>query len=178
MAWPNDRLTTYVPDVSEVKSADLNALQDAIIRGAHGDLTFLIPAQAAVPTRSAPNDQADDWTHQDGRWTYIGAGTHAFLFYPICLPVGAEIKAFAAWVDENGVASAMQAALSDRNEAAGTSSDVDSDTTAGAGAADPEKVSVALAAAETVLADHSYYVRVKVQPNQSAMSVQVTFWKP
>lgn len=47
MAWPNTRLTTYAP-ASKVKSNDLNAIQDAIIAGQHGDLTPSIPPTDAI----------------------------------------------------------------------------------------------------------------------------------
>jgi hypothetical protein len=42
MAWPNSRLTTYTA-ATPVKSADLNAIQDAIISPVHGDRILMIP---------------------------------------------------------------------------------------------------------------------------------------
>ena len=46
MAWPNDRLTTYAAG-AQLKSADLNAIQDATIDGGqHGDRQKIIGAGA------------------------------------------------------------------------------------------------------------------------------------
>lgn len=42
MALPDSRNTTYAPGV-QVKSADLNDLQDAIINAAHGDILMQLP---------------------------------------------------------------------------------------------------------------------------------------
>lgn len=46
MTWPSSRLTTYAA-AAAVKSNDLNALQDAIIAGQHGDVTLQIPPTQA-----------------------------------------------------------------------------------------------------------------------------------
>lgn len=43
ISWPNSRLTNYVPG-AQVRSADLNQLQDAIIGGKHGELPLILHA--------------------------------------------------------------------------------------------------------------------------------------
>lgn len=52
MAWPSTRLTTYNP-ASKVKSADLNAIQDAIIK--LNTKTIIVPGLSFVATRSGNN---------------------------------------------------------------------------------------------------------------------------
>jgi len=42
VAWPNDRLTNYAAGVP-VKSSDMNALQDAVIGGHHGEGDLYLP---------------------------------------------------------------------------------------------------------------------------------------
>lgn len=42
MTWPTTRLTTYTAG-SQVKSADLDAIQDTIIAGGHGDQSLVTP---------------------------------------------------------------------------------------------------------------------------------------
>lgn len=43
MAWPNDRLLTYLAGITPVRANDLNAIQDAIIAGQrHGEKTLVL----------------------------------------------------------------------------------------------------------------------------------------
>lgn len=94
MAWPNDRLTTYAPD-SEVESADLNALQDAIIDGQHGEETVVVPPSAAQ-TSDIAEFSAVAWSSRDS--------AVATVVYGLPLAVGDRVTAVNLWILEPNLA--------------------------------------------------------------------------
>ena len=53
MAWPNSRLTNYVPG-AQLKSADLNQFQDAIIGGKHGERPLILHPADGRPVLGNP----------------------------------------------------------------------------------------------------------------------------
>src|SRR3990172_5756779 len=85
MAWPNSRLRPYSP-ASPIPSADMNAIQDAIVQGAHGDKTLVLGTLAEIPTA--------------GAWEFVTAGAvyelrstgSGICVIPIPLIIGDRIK--------------------------------------------------------------------------------------
>lgn len=70
MALPSSRNTTYAA-LSQVKSADLNALQDCIIQGARGDLELLIDVTDG-------HAASGTWTQNSNHGVTAGGGGDAW----------------------------------------------------------------------------------------------------
>jgi hypothetical protein len=89
MAWPEDRLTTYAPG-AEIKSADLNALQDAVIAGKQGVVARKIGAGGLRTTGGTP-------TYDPGGFLVGSFNGHIEL----PMPDGAVLTEVKAWVDDS-----------------------------------------------------------------------------
>jgi len=81
MSLPSSRNTTYVA-ADPVLSNDLNAIQDTIIAGKHGDMEIAIAGGAATAATALISSA--------GVWQFTGAGEVVII--PINLPVGKRIK--------------------------------------------------------------------------------------
>lgn len=89
MALPLSRNTNYVAD-AEVKSVDLNALQDSVIAGLHGATTrIILPSEAQMVIGAFPAVAGDFWTNANGDRT----GNVGHVVIPVPLLVGEVITA-------------------------------------------------------------------------------------
>lgn len=79
MTLPLTRNTTYAA-LSQVKSADLNAIQDCIVSGKHGTKTEVIPLIGITQTAVAPTNT-------------ISLTNPNFVVIPFRIPVGSRITA-------------------------------------------------------------------------------------
>lgn len=99
MAWPFTRLRTYIPLVTPVAAADLNAIQDAIINGVagnkHPDRTLIIPGDAAITPASATVAPATG---------SIASTAGVTWHYAVPLEPGCRIKSVKMVASGNGVA--------------------------------------------------------------------------
>lgn len=102
MPLPTSRNTTYAPG-SQVKSADLNALQDEIIEGGHGDKILLIPATdfmvnpaAAAANYNAAASANHGWTSDNTNGQTVEAA--------IRLHVGDRISSLRVYLREANLA--------------------------------------------------------------------------
>jgi hypothetical protein len=87
MGLPDSRERTYTTS-TPVNPNDLNAIQDAIIRGAHGELPLVIPASAFIKSAGStasilPSTAGDTWQFTTPPNDMITA--------PVLLPVGSRI---------------------------------------------------------------------------------------
>jgi hypothetical protein len=90
MALPSSRNTTYAPG-ADIRSADLNAIQDCIIGGKHGTRELAIDASAFhVATDTLVGNGNNTWLTNVGGVTF-GAGVTPKAVAPILLPVGSRI---------------------------------------------------------------------------------------
>ena len=92
MALPTSRNTTYAPG-SDIRSADLNALQDCIVGGKHGLISRPLGATSFLLTAGGAASLASD------RWTFSGS---AGLFCNLALPVGTTITEIIWRFDRGG----------------------------------------------------------------------------
>ena len=116
--WPFTRLRTYTPG-APVHCNDLNALQDATVRGKHGPLTVPIPLAGAYDIAG--------WTHDlDGLLAPSGGGAAVFT-----LPFAANtsVLAITAWwsleghpLQAAGASDVLRMAIDKRDPFAGTAS--------------------------------------------------------
>lgn len=89
MAWPEDRLTTYAPG-AQIKSADLNEIQDAIIGGKHGE----VPLNAGVAGLGVYSGTAT--------WNSSGHALGTFsAFIDLPTPEGAIITWVRVWLKDS-----------------------------------------------------------------------------
>lgn len=86
MALPSSRNTTYVPGVSQVKSADLNAIQDCIIGVKHPEIErgYAAAAWQTDGTNGIKNNVG-------GAWTVGGTGVESFTTGLPEIPAGDRI---------------------------------------------------------------------------------------
>lgn len=97
MTLPESRNTTYAQGV-QIKSADLNDIQDQIIGGKHGDKVLMLPGCAFVPASGGNPPVALDGI-------LIGnAGGTGQGNAPLPLHVGDRIKSIVVYVYEDAAA--------------------------------------------------------------------------
>lgn len=108
MALPLSRNTTYVLGVSQVKAADLNALQDAVIGGQRGSLPLVIPAASFTKLTGAA-------TLSGGVWTGVGIFLVSLPFF-----VGTTIEQI-KWAYNRGGGGTMTMTLGQNNPIVPTS---------------------------------------------------------
>jgi hypothetical protein len=82
MALPISRNTTYSAS-TEVKSADLNDLQDMIVSGRHGEYEVFLPSSYGMSEEDTSLNDIGVWTNS--------ANAIARVYFPIVIPVGAVI---------------------------------------------------------------------------------------
>ena len=90
MALPTSRNTTYAAG-SQVKSADLNDIQDSIVQGAHGAVDYFIGAEMfAIPTGSGSQLI---FNTPDRPYVDLNAGAIDEFYVPVSqvVPIGGEI---------------------------------------------------------------------------------------
>lgn len=122
MALPTSRSTTYAPG-SQIKSDDLNDLQDGIVNHEHGEIILTLPAQEAQPQTGSPTLAATRWS--------LAAGTDILIF-PVSLHEGDRVTEVKVYVDEqSGVG--FYGAVNENDGTTGTGATLDSGTTAGSG---------------------------------------------
>lgn len=117
MAWPATRLTTYAPG-SQVKSADLNAIQDTVI--AHETATVSHEARLdlldVAQTRTFPAAAGQE-SAAGANWTHLGAYAEATvatpnaLYVPLVLNSGETLTLKALVQHANATAGAIRVQL-------------------------------------------------------------------
>lgn len=91
MPLPDSRETTYAAG-SQVKSVDLNKLQDSIVQGSHPDYTIPLPAVDAEPGSGAARQQTDLAN------ILQATGDAILAFIPLPVRVGEKLKSVKATV--------------------------------------------------------------------------------
>jgi hypothetical protein len=176
MALPFSRNTTYTAG-DPILSADLNAIQDCIVAGKHGDLVLLLSAAAGMAPSAA------------NAWDFTGAGAEPFwatpgatlqhVTFPIVLPVGKRIKSFSVYLIDTAGAHTITAALVRHDPAAGTVTPVASATSSGAGG---RQTITASSLTETLIAARLYHLDVynndATATSHTILGAAVTFDHP
>lgn len=91
MALPVSRNTTYTA-LSQVQSADLNAIQDMIIGGRHGARTLVLGPGSFQPARPASNSDFEKVDASPGYWTTNVNGTSHKLVASLPMVPGGRIN--------------------------------------------------------------------------------------
>lgn len=114
MALPASRNRTYAPGV-DIASADLNALQDCVVAGKHGVLSYPID-----PGAFSPSIVSTTLTRPiGGPWNFAGAsGLPHDLAYRFVMPVGRRL-ASVAWLYNRGGAGTITMRVLKANMPAG-----------------------------------------------------------
>lgn len=124
MALPESRNTNYAAG-TEIKSADLNDLQDAIIGAKHGSVEVMVHALAAEPTQGC--------TVQSNRWIHDGAGTDILSAKLPDLPVGTRVDAIKVYIEQSAINEVTAEPFSTDVSAGTTSSSISAQKSNGAG---------------------------------------------
>lgn len=103
MPLSGSRNTTYVAGVSQVKSLDLNQIQDCIVQGAHGDKTLLIPAAAFYAEGDDPDIEFLTTGAASVGWVSSTTGDY-IAEAPIILHAGDRIKSVRVYLKEGNLA--------------------------------------------------------------------------
>lgn len=96
MTLPLSRDTTFAPG-SQVPSATLNRLQDAVVQGSHGARTIVIPGSLGIR-----GDGSDVDYHEASGGVTGAFGTEYFVPIGAFLPVGSRITGIRVIVDDSG----------------------------------------------------------------------------
>lgn len=150
MAWPDTRLTNYAPGV-QIKSADLNALQDAISGRQHGEVPFFIHPMQGFQLQGPAVTLAEDGILSTG-------GSLASWFIPLpWLPFGSQIKEVEADQDRSA-GGTFTVALKRYVFGSATTASVGSASDAASGAR--AQLSISSGLAHTMLDSNSYALEV------------------
>lgn len=141
MTWPITPLTTYVATITQVKSADLNAIQ-AAINVLHAPRSYLGAGGDALGTGVAV-------IAADGSITTPTAGQ---VMIPLPLPVGMKVGTIGFWCGATGV---PNYSFLSQNEAAGGATSY-----AGSVGTVVARELVTLSPGHTILAGETYYAHV------------------
>lgn len=166
---PDSRNTTYVGGVSQVKSADLNDIQDKIV-----DLSTLVRGTRLVPFGTAAMAPADptmwEMDFASGllcrKRSAASGGTDAYLFADLPLVVGDRLVSFVVYVYEfNSLTANRTYAAWTRDDMAGFApvSGGSFVISAGASAAPASMTSITVAGANQSLAQAYHRIGIAIK---------------
>lgn len=127
MALPSSRNTTYAAG-SDIRSADLNAIQDCIVSRKHGVLSFPIDPGAFLSSTTATAIVRPI----GAPWSMAGLAVPIDLVYWLPIPVGTRLNSVAWYYNRGGAGSIVMRVLK-ANIPAGVTGTTLSTTTINAG---------------------------------------------
>jgi hypothetical protein len=180
MSLPLTRNTTYSAG-SQVKSADLNDLQDMIIGKKHGSISRVYPASLGIGDGTAGLTYDNGYIGGGiGHWTNVNApATHGIVDFPIDLVVGEIITAITIYLHTGGAAGEDITGRIYDSDMAGSLTKINGDKVSGI-TSGFETISWTTADAGiplTVVDGHSYFLSCELGGGSTAGEVAIRGYK-